>query len=137
MQWIVGGVSRGKRCRGRACPRRRDPATGSSVTRQRLDIKPVPSEIPALTPPVGRVSLQSPHQSYVWLEVYPWVASVYSPNTFLKVSEISPSVAYASAALMICGIRFSPERAARPTPSSPASTFARLRSDRTLFNLSI
>src|SRR5437764_15279594 len=42
-------------------------------------------------------------------------ASRYSPNTFLMVSEISPTVALDSIAERIRGIRFSPERAASST----------------------
>ena len=37
---------------------------------------------------------------------------MYSPNTFLKLSETSPTVQKLSTAWMMQGIRFSPERAA-------------------------
>src|SRR5712692_1785106 len=41
--------------------------------------------------------------------------SLYSPYTFLIASEVSPTVALASTAARILGIRFSPERAGPAT----------------------
>ena len=59
---------------------------------------------------------------------------MYSPKTRRRASEISPTVAKASTAAAIAGIRFSPERARRSTSATAAAARAesrRARSART------
>src|SRR5580658_8040604 len=54
-------------------------------------------------------------------------ASLYSPYTFRMASEISPTVALASTAASIRGMRLSPERAVSSTARSAAFQVSALR----------